>query len=111
LPDESAFAKRLKLETIELMPGDRLFIYSDGVTEAMNRIGEKYGTERLMDIFKENMTYKKYDNPKKISSLILDDLDSHCGLASQADDITFLTITVPRKSVDDKSDIDTKKVD
>ena len=35
---------------LELKAGDRLYLYSDGVTEASNADREMYGTERLMEL-------------------------------------------------------------
>ncbi|WP_370978956.1 SpoIIE family protein phosphatase [Agaribacterium sp. ZY112] len=34
-------------ELIEMQQGDRLYVYTDGVTEALNTYGEEYGQERL----------------------------------------------------------------
>jgi phosphoserine phosphatase RsbU/P len=42
------FNHSLKVETILLEPGDKLFFYSDGITEAMNEKRDEYGEERLM---------------------------------------------------------------
>jgi sigma-B regulation protein RsbU (phosphoserine phosphatase) len=40
--------------TIRLQPGDRLLVYSDGITEAANPAGEQFGLERLIAAFQEN---------------------------------------------------------
>ncbi|HEX5083880.1 MAG TPA: SpoIIE family protein phosphatase [Blastocatellia bacterium] len=42
------FNQSLKVETIQLEPGDKLFFYSDGITEAMNEQRDEYGEDRLM---------------------------------------------------------------
>jgi serine phosphatase RsbU (regulator of sigma subunit)/uncharacterized membrane protein len=42
------FNQSLKVETIQLEPGDKLFFYSDGITEAMNEKLDEYGEDRLM---------------------------------------------------------------
>jgi sigma-B regulation protein RsbU (phosphoserine phosphatase) len=42
------FDQSLRVESVHLAPGDKLFFYSDGITEAMNRKNEEYGEERLM---------------------------------------------------------------
>jgi Stage II sporulation protein E (SpoIIE) len=42
------FDQSLKVETIRLERGDKLFFYSDGITEAMNEKRDEYGEDRLM---------------------------------------------------------------
>jgi len=44
------FDQSLKVETLQLEPNDKLFFYSDGITEAMNPKNEEYGEERLMEV-------------------------------------------------------------
>jgi sigma-B regulation protein RsbU (phosphoserine phosphatase) len=36
--------------SLQLHPGDRLYLYSDGITEAMNRQEEPFGPSRLLDV-------------------------------------------------------------
>lgn len=40
--------------TCQFHPGDRLFLYSDGVTECENDEGEQFGEERLLQCLQEN---------------------------------------------------------
>jgi sigma-B regulation protein RsbU (phosphoserine phosphatase) len=42
------FDQSLKVETIQLERGDKLFFYSDGITEAMNEKLDEYSENRLM---------------------------------------------------------------
>jgi len=42
--------------SVRLKPGDRLYIYSDGVTESMNEEGELFGKERLLSLFDQCRT-------------------------------------------------------
>jgi len=42
------FATSYEERTVQLCPGDRIFFYSDGITEAMNASEEQFGTERLL---------------------------------------------------------------
>ncbi|HEY6927695.1 MAG TPA: SpoIIE family protein phosphatase [Steroidobacteraceae bacterium] len=41
-------------DEIDLASGDRLLLFTDGVTEAANPEGEEYGEERLLELVKEN---------------------------------------------------------
>jgi serine phosphatase RsbU (regulator of sigma subunit) len=44
------FDQSLKVETLQLESNDKLFFYSDGITEAMNSKNEEYGEVRLMEV-------------------------------------------------------------
>lgn len=42
------------VHNIKLCEGDKLFFYTDGITETKNSAGEEFGQERLMDIIKNS---------------------------------------------------------
>lgn len=44
------FGELLQIETMQLNPGDRVLIFTDGLTEAMNNDGDEFGMERVLDI-------------------------------------------------------------
>ena len=46
-------SNRLKVGYEQLEPGDRLLMYSDGITEARNAHGEFFGEQRLVDFTDE----------------------------------------------------------
>jgi len=79
----------MKEYEIDLDPGDRLFVYTDGVPEAINEKVEAYGTERLCD--KLN-TLKNVPQQQALES-VLRDIRNFAGAAEQFDDITMLGIT------------------
>ena len=79
----------MKEYEIDLDPGDRLFVYTDGVPEAINEKVEAYGTERLCD--KLN-TVKNVPQQQALES-VLRDIRNFAGTAEQFDDITMLGIT------------------
>lgn len=47
-----------KEHQISLKNGDRIFIYTDGVTEAINEEGKMFGTNRLIDVLNTTNNYK-----------------------------------------------------
>jgi PAS domain S-box-containing protein len=42
------FAASYEERTVKLCPGDRIYLYSDGITEAMNASEEQFGVQRLL---------------------------------------------------------------
>ncbi|WP_251498595.1 PP2C family protein-serine/threonine phosphatase [Otoolea muris] len=72
--------------SLRLEPGDRLFQYTDGVTEATNRDKELYGMERL----KEILCRHAGEPPEALLTHVKRDIDAFVGEAPQFDDITML---------------------
>lgn len=75
-------------ETIILDPGDKLYLYTDGVTEATNSRNELYGEERLL----QNINEHQSETPKQICHAISDSVRTFDGEAPQFDDITMLLL-------------------
>jgi serine phosphatase RsbU (regulator of sigma subunit) len=78
-------------QEIILAPGDLLFMYTDGVTEACNQALELYSDNRL---FKElnNDTLEDPTAAADIVEYVLDSVESFADGAEQADDITMLSL-------------------
>lgn len=76
-------------QTIALEPGDSLFLFTDGVTEAVNKNNEFFGMERL------EKTLETYSVKQGISliSHIANTLSEYSDGPQQNDDITMLTLT------------------
>ena len=72
--------------TITLSKGDRIFVYSDGVTEATNSEQQLFEEERLLEAIKKTEKLNAPDTLKSIRSSI----DEFVGEAEQFDDITML---------------------
>jgi len=75
-------------KTIKLNPGDRLFLYTDGVTEAFNTKDEAYGEDRLEAFLKQNAG-SPIDEVVKKSFTEINDFSAG---VPQSDDITLLSI-------------------
>lgn len=92
---------RYKCGSMQLEPGDKVFQYTDGVTEATNKDNELYGMQRLEKILCEN----KNQSPSELLPHIKEDIDDFVGGAPQFDDITMLCMEF--KSRMQKSSVDT----
>lgn len=79
---------RYKCGETRLDVGDKIFQYTDGVTEATNANNELYGMERLTDILGENSAL----SPAELLPKIKEDIDRFVGEAPQFDDITMLCL-------------------
>lgn len=73
---------------IVLQKGDRLYLYTDGVTEATNGEIELYGEERLQLALNRNPE----ENVQERCENIIADIDAFVGDAEQFDDITMLSV-------------------
>ena len=80
---------RMKEYEIQLQPGDRLFVYTDGVPEAFSVEKEQYGTKRIT----EQLNILKDGSQEQILNGMLDDIHRFVGDGEQFDDITMLGIT------------------
>ena len=74
--------------TFTASKGDSIFLYTDGVNEAMNEVDEEYSYERLEDYLKENSTGSITDMVNKN----LESVKEFAGAAPQSDDITVLAL-------------------
>ena len=74
--------------SLELAPGDALFLYTDGVTEATDAEKQLYGEERLAAALNSHKDYA----PKELLSAVRDDVEAFVGQAPQFDDITMLSL-------------------
>ena len=77
---------RFREHEFELRPGDSLFVYTDGVTEATNTGNELYGAERLLNA----MNRDPEAPPEVLLDTVRQDIDAFVGGAPQFDDITML---------------------
>jgi len=48
--ESPTFEEMLEVQTVNLNPGDRLLIFTDGLTEAMNSEGEEFGMQRILQV-------------------------------------------------------------
>ena len=81
------FDRSISEEIIQLEPGDRVVIYTDGTVEAMNAKREEFGDRPFQDLVRK--LAKTESN--QFLNLIVKALDEHQGNAPQHDDMTIVT--------------------
>ncbi len=74
---------------LQLDPGDRLYLYTDGVTEATDRDDKLYGEQRLLNF----VNTIGEATPEELCRRVEEDVDRFVGDAPQFDDITMLGLT------------------
>ena len=84
---------RYRQNELQMQPGDKLFLYTDGVTEATSASKELYGEERLA----EYMNAHRSDGVADTLYGLRADIDRFVGDAEQFDDITMLILDYRRK--------------
>ena len=70
----------------ELHPGDRLFVYTDGVAEATDAGNQLFGTDRMLEALNEEPEAKTNELLQNVQKHI----DAFVGDAPQFDDITMM---------------------
>jgi sigma-B regulation protein RsbU (phosphoserine phosphatase) len=76
--------------TVKMKPGDCLFMYTDGVTEAENKSGELLGEARLEEVLLKNKSCSADDLPGAVTA----EINVFAQGAEQSDDMTMLTLQI-----------------
>lgn len=79
---------RFSTARIALRPGDGIFLYTDGVTEAFNGEREMFSEERL----REEVSARRGNSAADMAGGLLQKVHAHAAGAPQSDDITVLVI-------------------
>ena len=88
LDEGKRFNNKLQPVNIKLKPGDTFILYTDGVTEAMNKQEQEFTEERLAEIMSKNVNF----DPQELSDTIINELMEFTADAGQHDDITLVTV-------------------
>ncbi|MEE1058838.1 MAG: SpoIIE family protein phosphatase [Treponema sp.] len=79
---------KYKEQELQLQPGDEIYLYTDGVTEAHNSNNELFGENRLL----ESLNSTKGMSVEDICKKVKEDVDAFVCDAEQFDDITMLCV-------------------
>ena len=76
--------------TVKMKPGDCLFMYTDGVTEAANKSGELFGETQLEEVLHKN----KYCGANNLLNAVTAEINGFAQGSEQSDDMTMLTLQI-----------------
>ena len=79
--------------TQQMMPfssGDRVFLYTDGVTEAPDSAGQRFGAQRLLDVLNKTAG----EDLPGLKDTVLETLREYSGGPLEHDDVTLMAIEV-----------------
>ncbi len=79
---------KYKEYTLQLEPGSKLFVYTDGVTEATDADGNLFGMQRMLEALNEDPDAC----PEKILDNVHGAVDDFVGPSEQFDDLTMLCL-------------------
>ncbi len=73
---------------LQLSPGDKIFVYTDGVPEATNSSNEMFGTERMV----RALNTCADESPEAILKKVKETVDAFVGDSEQFDDLTMMCL-------------------
>ncbi|NIA28736.1 MAG: SpoIIE family protein phosphatase [Actinobacteria bacterium] len=88
LADSTIFASSLQEQSLDIFPGDVLVLYSDGLSETMNKTKEEFGEERIKTIIKKT----SLKTALEIKEAILKSIVEFRGLTPPHDDLTLIVM-------------------
>lgn len=88
MQNAATFGNLTAEKTVRLQPEDLIVFYTDGVTEAMGKNREEFGTDRLFDVIRGNHSQSAHD----IVGVVCDEIRSFVGPRSQHDDMTLVVL-------------------
>ena len=79
---------KFKQYEVKLVPGDKVFVYTDGVAEATDSDNQLFGTDRMLDALNTAVV----GTSEEILLTVKDCVDDFVGKAPQFDDLTMLCL-------------------
>jgi phosphoserine phosphatase RsbU/P len=82
-----------QVQRLTLQPGDVIFLYTDGVNEAMNDSGKLFGDERMLAALNRSSD----DEVRMIIKKVKDNIAAYVGETPASDDLTMLALTLTKR--------------
>lgn len=78
-------------DTVKLLPGDRILLYTDGIFDLLNDVGESFGEDKLKSLLWDN----RYQKFQELAAIVQDSLFRFSsGWKYQMDDLSFLLVEI-----------------
>lgn len=83
-------------QEVRLSPGDSIFLYTDGITEALDAGGNEYGNDRLIGLIRDRITGLSAEDSNDLCraccEAVLSDVREFAADTAQYDDITMMWV-------------------
>ncbi|TGK02561.1 serine/threonine-protein phosphatase [Leptospira langatensis] len=89
-----AFPTTYQTEAVELFPGDKIVLYTDGIPDSRNSEGEFFGEDRLANILEKNSEA----SPETLCDFVMKGVQSFQGESQLQDDMALLVVEFSGKS-------------
>ncbi len=76
--------------TVPATPGDLLILVTDGLMDAANASGDRFGVDRLEALFERY----RAERPERLCRCTMDAIRAFRGAAAQEDDMTILAMEI-----------------
>ena len=93
LPVGAIKGMKYVLQETQIAPGTTLFLYTDGLTEAMNAANQMFGVERMKEIAQHQISVGD-TSPKALLDRLTEAVDTYVAGAEQSDDLTMMAIKI-----------------
>ncbi len=88
LPEGASFEERIKVDELALEKGDFFLLYTDGIVEAADDNGRRFGVDRLVQLIENSAEC----SAEALIGRLKTELASYAGRAGWADDVTALIV-------------------
>ena len=93
LPVGAIKGMKYVLQETQIAPGTTLFLYTDGLTEAMDAANQMFGVERMKAIAQHQISVGE-PSPKALIDRFTEAVDTFVAGAEQSDDLTMMAIKI-----------------
>ncbi|MEI7772383.1 MAG: SpoIIE family protein phosphatase [Chloroflexales bacterium] len=89
LPIGIVASQEFTVQHAHIAPGERIILFTDGITEAMNAAGEPFNDDRLHAVLRAGAAHASQD----LVTLVIQQVDAYAAGEPQADDMTLMVVS------------------